>query len=161
MKLDLKSNATEWITEASRLMGLAPMFAMMCAVLMLTMAVYSVQDLVASGQSERVSVSLPEFKLNKQPIGASLYEEYARVLGKLAPEVEVLAEKGGIRITISDRARFAEFMYVLNSIQGLSKDVIWHAEEICLASCGGKASQALVKGSTEKVEVKLRGESNE
>lgn len=44
MKLDLKNNSTLWITEASRLMGLAPVFAMMCAVIMVILAAFSVND---------------------------------------------------------------------------------------------------------------------
>lgn len=99
--------------------------------------------------------------MKKVPVGMAVYSDYARVLSRLSPDVQVTADRSGIRIEIVDAAHYAEFMYVLNSIQGVSKDVVWHAEEICLAGCAGKASLALVKGMTEKVEVKLRGQDNE
>ncbi|WP_138515603.1 hypothetical protein [Limnobacter alexandrii] len=161
MKLDLKNNSAVWITEASRLMGLAPMFAMMCAVVMLVLAVFSVNDLLQATGTEKKSQELPEFSLKKVPVGKAVYEDYARVLGRLSPDVRVVANRDSIRIEIADPSKYAEFMYVLNSIQGVSKDVVWHADEICLAGCTGSASLATVKGMTEKVEVKLRGQGDE
>lgn len=161
MKLDLKSNSSMWVAEASRLLGLAPVFTMMCAVLMLVLAVFSVNDLLKASETERKSEELPEFSLKQLPVGRVVYEEYAAILGRLSPDVQVVANRDSIRIEIADPAKFAEFMYVLNSVQGLSKDVVWKADEICLAGCSGKASQAVIKGITEKVEVKLRGQGNE
>jgi hypothetical protein len=161
VKLDLKNNSAVWITEASRLMGLAPMFAMMCAVVMLVLAVFSVNDLLQATGTEKKSQELPEFSLKKVPVGKAVYEDYARVLGRLSPDVRVVANRDSIRIEIADPSKYAEFMYVLNSIQGVSKDVVWHADEICLAGCTGSASLATVKGMTEKVEVKLRGQGDE
>ena len=161
MKLDLKNNSAVWITEASRLMGLAPMFAMMCAVVMLVLAVFSVNDLLQATGTEKKSQELPEFSLKKVPVGKAVYEDYARVLGRLSPDVRVVANRDSIRIEIADPSKYAEFMYVLNSIQGVSKDVVWHADEICLAGCTGSASLTTVKGMTEKVEVKLRGQGDE
>lgn len=161
MKLDLKNNSAVWITEASRLMGLAPVFAMMCAVVMLILAVFSVNDLLQATETEKKSQELPEFSLKKVPVGKAVYEDYARVLGRLSPDVRVVANRDSIRIEIADPSKYAEFMYVLNSIQGVSKDVVWHADEICLAGCTGSASLATVKGMTEKVEVKLRGQDDE
>lgn len=161
MKLDVKHNGTQWLTEASRLMGLAPVFSMMCAMIMVVLSVHSVIDVIRVAGLERKSQDLPEFSLKSIPVGEVVYEEYAQVLSKLSPDVKVLGSRDGIKIDIADSSKYAEFMYVLNSVQGLSKDVIWHAEEICLAGCSGQGSQALVKGTTEKVEVKLRGQSNE
>ena len=155
MKLDLKNNSTLWITEASRLMGLAPVFAMMCAVVMVILAAFSVNEI------ERKSQELPEFTLKRVPVGKVVYEDYARVLARLSPDVRVVANRDSIKIDIADPSKYAEFMYVLNSIQGISKDVVWHAEEICLAGCAGQASLAIAKGMTEKVEVKLRGQGDE
>lgn len=161
MKLDLKNNSTLWITEASRLMGLAPVFAMMCAVFMVILAAFSVSDFLRATDTERKSQELPEFTLKRVPVGKMVYEDYARVLARLSPDVQVVANPDSIRIDITDPANYAEFMYVLNSVQGISKNVVWHAEEICLAGCSGQASLAIVKGMTEKVEVKLRGKSDE
>lgn len=161
MKLDLKNNSAQWVTEAGRLLGLAPVFTMMCAVVMVILAVFSVTDLLRAAGVEKKSRELPEFTLKKIPVGTAVYTDYARILARLSPGVQVLAEKDGIRIEIADAANYAEFMYVLNSVQGVSKDVVWHAEEICLAGCAGKASLAVVKGMTEKVEVKLRGQGDD
>lgn len=161
MKVDLKNNTALWVTEASRLLGLAPVFTMMCAVVMVILAVFSVNELLRAAEVEKKSQELPEFSLKRVPVGMAVYSDYARVLSRLSPDVQVTADRSGIRIEIVDAAHYAEFMYVLNSIQGVSKDVVWHAEEICLAGCAGKASLALVKGMTEKVEVKLRGQDNE
>lgn len=158
MKFDLKQNKALWINEASRLLGLAPVFILMCAVVMVILAVFSVTDLVRAAGEEKKSLELPEFTLKKTPVGKAVYNDYARVLARLSPGVQVFADKDGIRIEIADAVNYAEFMYVLNSVQGVSKDVVWHAEEICLAGCAGKASKALVKGVTERVEVKLRGQ---
>lgn len=161
MKLDLKNNSSLWVAEASRLMGLAPVFAMMCAVIMVILAAFSVNDFLRANEIERKSQELPEFTLKRVPVGKLVYEDYARVLSRLSPDVQVLANRDSIKIDIADPSKYAEFMYVLNSVQGISKDVVWHAEEICLAGCSGQASMAIVKGMTEKVEVKLRGQGDE
>ena len=78
MKLDLKNNSTLWITEASRLMGLAPVFAMMCAVVMVILAAFSVNDFLRTNEIERKSQELPEFTLKRVPVGKVVYEDYAR-----------------------------------------------------------------------------------
>ena len=161
MKLDVKHNSALWLTEASRLMGLAPVFSMMCAMIMVILSVHSVIDVIRVAELERKSQELPEFTLKRVPVGAAVYEEYAQVLSRLSPDVKVLGSREGIKIDVADSSKYAEFMYVLNSVQGLSKDVVWHAEEICLAGCSGLGSQALVKGTTEKIEVKLRGQGDE
>jgi hypothetical protein len=161
MRLDFKTDASMLMTEISRMLGLAPILTMMVAVMMLVLTIFSVQDLLVETQKEQKSMELPAFALKKLPVGKKVYEDYSVVLGRLSPYVTVVAEKDGIRIEIADPARYAEFMYVLNSVQGVSKDVVWKAKEICLAGCSGKASSALVTGIIEKVEVKLRGQENE
>jgi len=161
MKLEFKTDSSLLMTEISRMLGLAPILTMMIAVLMLVLAIFSVQDFLAEARKEQKSMELPEFTLKKLPVGKKVYEDYSVVLARLSPFVAVNADKDGIRIDISDPARYAEFMYVLNSVQGISKDVVWTAKEICLAGCAGKASTALVSGIIEKVEVKLRGQENE
>jgi hypothetical protein len=161
VKLDFKTDSSLLMTEVSRMLGLAPILTMMLAVMMFVLAVFSTQDMLAESRKEKKGMELPEFTLKKIPVSKKNYEDYALILGRLSPEVKVSAEKDGIRIDIREPAHYAEFMYVLNSIQGLSKDVIWKAEEICLASCAGKASTALVGGLIEKVEVKLRGQQDE
>lgn len=161
MRLDFKTDASMLMTEVSRMLGLAPILTMMIAVMMLVLAIFSVQDLLVETQKEQKSMELPAFALKKLPVGKRVYEDYSAILGRLSPDVTVAAEKEGIRIEIADPAKYAEFMYVLNSVQGVSKDVVWKAKEICLAGCSGKASTALVTGIIEKVEVKLRGQENE
>jgi hypothetical protein len=161
VKLDLKNSSALWVTEASRLMGLAPVFAMMSAVLMIVLAAFSFSDFLKVAETERKSQELPEFILKRLPVDKSVYEEYASVLARLSPDVRVTATKDHLRIEVADPARYSEFMYVLNSVQGVSRDVVWKADEICLAGCTGGASQAIVKGMTEKVEVKLRGQGDE
>lgn len=161
MKLDFKTDSSLLMTEVSRMLGLAPVFTMMVAIIMLVLVVFSVQGFLTETQKEKKSMELPTFTLKKLPVGKKIYEDYAVVLARLSPHVKVTAEKDGIRIGITDAAKYAEFMFVLNSVQGVSKDVVWQAKEICLAECGGSASTALVSGITEKVEVKLRGLENE
>lgn len=161
MRLDFKTDASMLMTEVSRMLGLAPILTMMVAVMMLVLAIFSVQDLLLETRKEQKSMELPAFALKKLPVGKKVYEDYSVILGRLSPFVTVAAEKDGIRIDIADPAKYAEFMYVLNSVQGISKDVVWKAQEICLAGCSGKASTALVTGIIEKVEVKLRGQENE
>lgn len=53
MKVDLKNNTALWVTEASRLLGLAPVFTMMCAVVMVILAVFSVNDLLRAAEVEK------------------------------------------------------------------------------------------------------------
>ncbi|MEQ9107953.1 MAG: hypothetical protein RLO04_10845 [Limnobacter sp.] len=161
MKLDFKTDSSLLMTEVSRMLGLAPVFTMMVAIIMLVLVVFSVQGFLTETQKEKKSMELPAFTLKKSPVGKKVYEDYSVVLARLSPHVKVTAEKEGIRIGISDPARYAEFMFVLNSVQGVSKDVVWKAKEICLVECAGSASSALISGIIEKVEVKLRGPENE
>lgn len=149
------------MSEASRLMGLGPVLVTMSAVLMLVLAIFSVVDLMKTLQEKATDAELPEFTLKRVPIARTVYEDYANTLSRLSPHVQVLTEKNGIRIQILSAEHYSEFMYVLNSIQGVADNVVWQAEEICLAGCPGKASEALVKGVTERVEVKLRGAKND
>mgnify|MGYP006204402113 CR=1 FL=1 len=72
MKLDLKTNAADWISEASRLMGLGPVLVTMGAVLMLVLAVFSVNDLMYATQQKTRSAELPEFTLKKLPVGTGV-----------------------------------------------------------------------------------------
>jgi hypothetical protein len=157
IKFDVKNNSTLWITEVSRLLGVAPVFAMMCAVVMLILAVFALGDLVQSRGIQKKSQELPEFNLKVVPVTKAVYEDYAKVLGRLSPDVRVSASNDSIKIEIADASKYAEFMYVLSGVQGVSKDIVWRAEEICLAGCAGQASLAVIKGMTEKVEVTLRG----
>ncbi|HEY1057506.1 MAG TPA: hypothetical protein VGE55_02110 [Limnobacter sp.] len=161
MKLDLKNDTSLLLTEVTRLMGLAPLLMMSAAVLMLIVTVFAVKDFVQQEQKEKRSAELPQFKLVTQSVPKKLYDEYAAVLARLSPVVRVEALKDGLEISIQNEGSYPEFMFVLNSIQGVSKNVIWRAEEICLAGCQGKASVAIVKGLTEKVQVKLRGTDHE
>lgn len=161
MKLDFKTDSSLLMTEVSRMLGLAPIFTMIVAIIMLVLAVFSIQDFLIETQKEKKSMELPTFTLEKSPVSEKVYEDYSVILARLSPHVKVTAEKEGIRIGITDLAKYTEFMFVLNSVQGVSKDVVWKAKEICLAECVGSASSALVSGIIEKVEVKLRGPENE
>lgn len=161
MKLDFKTDTSLLLTEVSRMLGLAPIFTMAVAAVALVLVVFSIQDFVAETQKEKKSMELPTFILKKSPVGKKVYDEYSATLARLSNQVNVSPEKDGIRISIKDPAHYAEFMFVLNSVQGVSKDMIWTAKEICLVDCAGSASTALVSGVIEKVEVKLRGPENE
>lgn len=161
MKLDFKTDSSLLMTEVSRMLGLAPIFTMIVAIIMLVLAVFSIQDFLIETQKEKKSMELPTFTLKKSPVSEKVYEDYSVILARLSPHVKVTAEKEGIRIGITDLAKYTEFMFVLNSVQGISKDVVWKAKEVCLAECAGNASSALVSGIIEKVEVKLRGPENE
>ncbi|HEX4918281.1 MAG TPA: hypothetical protein VFV43_10320 [Limnobacter sp.] len=161
MKIDFRSNSAVWLTEFTRLLGLAPVFIMMCAVSMLIVAVSSIQNVLSAEKTTGQQADLPQFILKKEPVGKQMYEEYAKVLSKLSAQVEVRGEPNGLYISITDAAHYGDFMYVMNSVQGLSKDVIWHAEEFCLAACEGKASKAVVKGQVERVQVSLKGANDE
>lgn len=161
MKLDLKQDTSMILSEMSRLIGLAPLLTMLAAVLMLVVTVFSIRDFMRTELKESRGAELPQFSLSRQSVAAPLYEDYAAVLTRLSPAVRVVARKDALEVSIQDAAHFPEFMFVLNSIQGVTKNVIWQAEEICLAGCPDKASFAVVKGITEKVQVKLRGGEHE
>ena len=161
MKLDLKHGGSAMFTELSRLLGVAPMFTVAAAVLMLILTVLSVRDFVAAFDQEQKSLELPQFTISSQPVGKKLYEDYAAVLARLSPVVQVTATNDALQVRIENAQHYPEFMFVLNSIQGVSDKVIWRAQELCLAGCQGAAAFATVRGLTEKVDVKLRGMSDE
>jgi hypothetical protein len=161
MKLDLTHDKALLWNEITRLLGLAPLLVMIAAVVMLVVTVFAVKDFVHEERQHKLSMQLPHFTVKTQPVGVKLYEEFAASLTRLSPTVDVKATKDGLEVSIKDPNHYPEFMFVLNSIQGLSKNAIWKADEICLAGCAGAASVAKIKGFTEKVEVRLRGEGNE
>lgn len=157
MKLNFKQDGAMITTELMRLLGVAPMFTLAAAVLMLIITTFSIRDFIVRQQAERKSLELPQFSISAKPVSKAVYEDYAKVLARLSANVEVTAVPEGLQIAIADAQYYPEFMFVLNSIQGVSEKVIWRAEEICLAGCKSGAASALVKGLTEKVNVKLRG----
>jgi hypothetical protein len=161
MKIDLGQDKALLFNEITRLLGLAPLLVMIAAVLMLVVTVFTVKDFIQREQIQRQRMELPQFKVSIHPVGGKLYEDYAATLARLSPTVDVKGSKEGLEVSISDPSHYPEFMFVLNSVQGLSKNVVWKAEEICLAGCTGKSALAKIKGQTEKVEVNLRGEEHE
>ncbi|HEX4917368.1 MAG TPA: hypothetical protein VFV43_05680, partial [Limnobacter sp.] len=120
-----------------------------------------VRDFVANQQQEERSMRLPQFKIQSAPVPKSLYQEYAATLARLSPVVQVSSSGDSLQVSIADASHYAEFMFVLNSIQGVSDRVIWRAQEICLAGCEGTAAKAVIKGLTESVDVTLRGENDD
>ncbi|HEX4879499.1 MAG TPA: hypothetical protein VFV39_06615 [Limnobacter sp.] len=161
MKLNMKYDGSMMATELSRLLGVAPMFTVAAAVLMLIITVFSVRDFVSTREQEQKSLELPQFSISSQPVGRKLYQDYAAVLSRLSPVVEVTVVNDALQVRIENAQHYPEFMFVMNSIQGVSDKVIWRAQEICLAGCQGAAAYATVKGLTEKVDVKLRGMNDE
>lgn len=157
MKLNLNASGIKVFEEVSRLMGLAPLIALTLAVMMTVLAVFAVKDFLYTSQEQNKAKENPKFEVSKAPVSAKAYENYAFVLQRISPGVKVQADKDKLVIESPTAEAFPEFMYVLNSIQGLSNKVIWKAEEICLAGCQGAASKAIVTGFEEKVKVTLRG----
>ena len=157
MKLDFKNDASYLVNEITRLLGLAPLLMMIASVLMLVVSTFAVRDFVANKAQLRQATELPQFEIKVDPVGKRVYDNYAEVLGRLTRNVKVSSSVSGLKIEISDPNSYADFMFVLNSVQGVSKDVVWEAEEICLAGCAGAVSMALIKGVRETVSVKLRG----
>lgn len=161
MKLNLKYDSAFMATELSRLLGLAPLFTVAAAVFMLIIAMFSVRDFASSRENEQKSLELPQFSISSQPVGKKLYQDYAAVLARLSSVVDVSVTAEGLKVSIADPLHYPEFMFVMNSIQGVSDRVIWRAQEICLAGCQGSAAYAVVNGLSEKVDVQLRGVNNE
>jgi len=161
MRLNFKHDGSAVITELSRLLGVAPMFTVAAAVLMLIISVLSVRDFVATLEQEKKSLELPQFSIASQPVPKKLYEDYAAVLSRLSPVVQVTTNNDSLLVRIENAEHYPEFMFVMNSIQGVSDKVIWRAQELCLAGCQGSAAFATVKGLTERVDVKLRGMDDE
>ncbi len=161
MKLDLKNDSAYVFHEVSRLLGIAPLLTLLAAAFMLVMAIFTLKDFMYNRSEEAKSLQLPQFNIQSRPVSKKLYEDYAATLARLSPAVSVTANQDALLISISSQVHYPEFMYVLNSIQGVSKNVIWRADEICLAGCSGASATAKVKGLTESVEVSLRGNENE
>ncbi|MDX1668441.1 MAG: hypothetical protein R3194_03395, partial [Limnobacter sp.] len=140
--------------------GLGILLVLLCAVGALVQATNSVNSFMKEAREEERKSTLPKFTLQTTPVGKATYEAYARVLGKISKQVAVKADHTGLIVSIHDVNHFPEFMYVLNSVQGLSQRVIWKAESICLAKCDGAKAIALIKGVEESIEVSLKGEES-
>lgn len=157
MKLDFKNDSSAIVREMGRLLGLAPVLLLMVATLSVVFSVLKVSDFLAHKSQLAQLVQLPRFEIKVDPVDQSLYENYATILSRLSKQVTVEGTKEGLKIRIAKATDYPEFMFVLNSVQGLSKNVVWKADEICLASCKGGASVALITGVRETVTVKLKG----
>lgn len=157
MKLDFKSDSSAISREITRLLGLAPLVLLMVATLSLVVTVIKVSDFFTKKNQVSQLAELPKFEIRVNPVDKNLYQNYASILSRLSTQVEVVGSDAGLKIRIAKPTEFPEFMFVLNSVQGLSKDVVWKADEICLASCSDGASVALIKGVRETVTVKLKG----
>lgn len=158
MKLDFKNDSTAIFNEMGRLLGLAPVLLMMVATISLVVTVIKVGDFLSQKSRVAQLAELPRFEIKVSPVGESLYENYAQILSRLSTQVEVVGSAKGLKIRIAKAVDYPEFMFVLNSVQGISKDVVWKADEICLAHCTDGASVAVIKGVRETVSVKLKGQ---
>eukprot|EP01030_Chromulinospumella_sphaerica_P007729 gene7729-7558_t len=76
-----------------------------------------INDFLRTNEIERKSQELPEFTLKRVPVGKVVYEDYARVLARLSPDVRVVANRDSIKIDIADPSKYAEFMYVINGMK--------------------------------------------
>lgn len=158
--LKLTWHSKKVLDEASKLLGLAPVLSFGVAILVLILAVFALRDLWSVHQAEQKQAKQPQFKVQTVGVTQKAYENYAFVLQRLNPLIKVTADKESLLVEASQPELFAEFMMVLNSVQGLSNRVVWRAEEICLAGCNGAASRAVIKGTEEKVTVKLGVEND-
>lgn len=157
--LSLKSDGKRILAEMARLSGVAPLLAMMAAIVMLAMAVQSVHGFFEVKEKAEQGQRLPKFTLASRPVGKVAYERYAQVLAKVSPQVTVTASMDGLKISVPNTAFYPEFMYVLANVQGLSERVIWKAQTLCLVKCNGGAGTAHLVGFEEEISVSLRGES--
>lgn len=158
MKGNHKSLSGKMLLELLKLQGVAPFIALLCAVGMFAQAAYSVNLFMKEAQEEERNARLPKFTLKSNPVGRTAYESYAEILNRISPKVNVKGEAKGLVVSIGDANHYPEFMYVLNSIQGLSKRVIWRADSICLAKCEGAQGLAVIQGVEESIEVSLKGD---
>lgn len=158
MKGNHKSLNGKVLLELLKLQGVAPFIVLLCAVAMLAQAAYSVNLFMKEAQEVERNSRLPKFTLKSNPVGRKAYESYAEVLNRISPKVMVKGESKGLVVSINDANHYPEFMYVLNSVQGLSKRVIWQADSICLAKCEGAQGMAVIQGVEESIEVSLKGD---
>lgn len=153
-----KSFNGRMLLELLKLQGAAPFIVLLCALGMLAQAAYSVNDFMREAKEEERNARLPKFTLKTNPVGRKAYESYAEILNRISPNVVVKGDSRGLVVSINDANHYPEFMYVLNSVQGLSSRVIWRADSICLAKCEGNQGMAVIQGVEESIEVSLKGD---
>ena len=71
MKLNFKQDGAMITTELMRLLGVAPMFTLAAAVLMLIITTFSIRDFIVRQQAERKSLELPQFSISAKPMAAA------------------------------------------------------------------------------------------
>lgn len=136
---------------------LAPAMLIVCAV-GVTIAILQVQKALKSG-GQIAAISLQKTtkpKLDTVKLDPNGYVEASTVLGRLNPSVTVAYNKeiDGIRVSVTDPAKLPEWIYLLSTVQGYRKGLMWTASEICLKKCdGGNAAVADLKAFTQKISV--------
>ncbi len=94
----------------------------------------------------------PSYRVTREPLAASEYQELISWMSKLHPSVQlVMPKKGGLQVTLDNGQHHAEWLYALAALQSNGADVIWDVSEFCVGRCNGPAATATVTGYRQKL----------
>jgi hypothetical protein len=136
---------------------LAPAVIVLCGVGMI-FATIQVKKVVSSG-GQAVAVAIQKAntpKLTKINFDAGGYLDAVNVLMRLNPSVNVSynKEKELLNVSIQDPALMPEWIYLLSTVQGYRKGLVWNAAFICLKKCdSGAAASADLKAFTQHISI--------
>lgn len=109
-----------------------------------------VSKLRVSAASTVGGIPLPNVALDTAP--QERIDDTVKVLRQIAPEIEVSARGNRVDILGNSLADYGAFLTAVESLEGISPDLRWKIEEMCLgASCPGKPLRARVLGKVVNI----------
>lgn len=136
---------------------IAPAMVLMCGVAV-SLAIIQVQRAVSTGGQTAAVVFQKTAKptLEQVKLSPEGYQEAAKVLARLNPGVALAYKKenDSLHVVISNPSQLPEWLYLLSTVQGYKKGLIWTATDICLKKCeNGAAATADLRAVTQRISV--------
>jgi hypothetical protein len=136
---------------------IAPAMIIMCGIAV-SLAIIQVQRAFQLGSQTAAVVMQKTAKprLEQVKLPPPGYIEAATVLARLNPGVTVSYKKetDSLHVAVAAPDQLPEWLYLLSTVQGYRKGLVWSASEICLKKCeGGAAAVAELHAVTQKISV--------
>lgn len=103
------------------------------------------------------------YVVSKTPLGGTELDNVAARLTQLNPSLSFKSEAGKLFIQAKAVSSYAEFVYALNTLPGIEKQVAWEMSSLCINDCRNQVGmEAILSGYRQKVRVEDgQGQSDE
>lgn len=133
--------------NAFRFIGGLPVAALAVAVGTTIFAGYQIEQLV---QDRHNSV---QYSVVKTPLLRNDLETIARRMTELNPALRIEAAQDKLSIVAMENVNYAEFLYALNALPSIERQIVWELPLLCITDCVSKSAfQAELRGYRQQIQ---------